>query len=124
MEILVLCLRLSLTLTFNTPYIQYEQIKLKDTFNKYVTKALQSKRVLRTGIKPTPFRKTFEINVGAQSHIVEFKGANKEFSFVEISLVYDKNEQHNTYMTVTMPRWQLHKSAQFSLRILTISMVG
>ena len=61
---------------YNTPYIQYEQIKLNDTFNKYVTKALQSKRVIRTGIKPTPFQKTFEINVGAQSHIVEFAQIN------------------------------------------------
>ena len=81
---------------YNTPYIQYEQIKLNDTFNKYITKALQSKRVLRTGIKPTPFQKPYEINVGTQSHIVEFKGANKQFSFIEISLVYDKSEQHNT----------------------------
>ena len=60
-----------------TPYIQYEQIKLNDTFNKYVTKGLQSKRVLRTGIKPMPFQKTYEINTGIQSHIVEFKGAKK-----------------------------------------------
>ena len=64
------------------PYIQYEQIKLNDTFNKYVTKALQSKRVPRTGIKPTHFQKTYEINKGIQSHIVEFKGANKQFSFI------------------------------------------
>ena len=81
---------------YNTPYVQYEQIKLNDTFNKYVTKALESKTVLRTGIKPTPFQNTFEINVGAQSHIVVFKGAIKQFSFVEISLVYDKSEQRNT----------------------------
>ena len=81
---------------YNTPYIQYERIKLNGTFNKYVTKALQSKQVLRTGIKPTAFQKAFEINVGTQSHNVEFKAANKQFSFVEISLVYDKSEQHNT----------------------------
>ena len=42
---------------YNTPYIQYEQIKLNDTFNKYITKALQSERVLRTGIKPNHFKK-------------------------------------------------------------------
>ena len=78
------------------PYIQYEQIKLSDTFNKYITKALQSKRVLRTGIKPTPFQKAFEVSTGRQSHVVEFKGLNKQFSFLEISLVYDKSEQHNS----------------------------
>ena len=80
----------------SAPYIQYEQIKLNDTFKKYVDKALQSKRVLRTGIKPTPFQKTFEINNGIQSFILDFKGANKQFSFIEISLVYDKSEQHTT----------------------------
>ena len=78
---------------FGAPYLQYEQIKLSDTFDKYVSKALRLKRVLRTGIKPTPFKKTFEINTGSQSHIVDFKGANKQFSFVEISFVYDKSEQ-------------------------------
>ena len=78
------------------PYIQYEQIKLNDTFDKYISKALQSKRVLRTGIKPAPFQKTFEVNVGSQSHVVEFKEANKQFAFIEISLVWDKSEQHNS----------------------------
>ena len=43
-----------------------------------------------------PFQKTYGINTGIQSHIVEFKGANKQFLFIEISLVYDKSEQHNT----------------------------
>ena len=77
------------------PYLQYEQIKLNDTFNKCIAKAIQSKRVLRTGIKPTPHQKSYEINVGSQSHVVEFKGTNKQFSFIEISLVFDKSEQHN-----------------------------
>ena len=65
------------------PYLKYEQIKLNDTFNKYITKAIQSKRVLRTGIKPTPYQKSYEINVGSQSHVVEFKGTNKQFSFIK-----------------------------------------
>ena len=63
-----------------------------NTFNKYITKAIQSKRVLRTGIKPTPYQKSYEINVGSQSHVVEFKGTNKQFSFIEISLIFDKSE--------------------------------
>ena len=81
---------------YGAPYLQYEQIKLSDTFDKYVSTALRSKRALRTGIKPTPFKKTFEINTGSQSHIVDFKGANKQFSFIEISLVYDKSEHHDS----------------------------
>ena len=78
------------------PYIQYAQIKLNDTFIKYITKALRSKRVLRTGIKPIPYQKSFEVNTGTQPHVVEFKDTNKPFSFIEISLVYDKSEQHNS----------------------------
>ena len=78
----------------STPYIQYKLFKLNDTFD--VKKELQSKRVLRTGIKPTPYQKSYEINVGTQSNVVEFKGVNKQFSFLEISLVYDKSEQHNS----------------------------
>ena len=100
-----------------TPYIRYEQIKLNDTFNKYLTKALQSKRVLRTGIKPISFQKTFEFNTGIQSYIVEFKGTNKQFSFIEISLVYDKSEQHNTIYDSYNPNWQQQELAQFSWKI-------
>ena len=80
----------------STPYIQYEIFKLNDTYDGYLRKALQSKRVLRTGIKPSPYQKTYEINTGTQTAVIEFKGVNKQFSFLEISLVYDKSEQHNT----------------------------
>ena len=77
------------------PYVQYELVKLNDNFDTYISKALKGKRVLRTGIKPTPYQKSYEVNVGTQSHVIEFKGLNKQFSFLEISLVYDKSEQHN-----------------------------
>ena len=80
----------------STPYLQYELFKLNDAFDAYLRKVLQSKRVLRTGIKPTPHQKSFEINVGTHTNVVEFKGVNKQFSFLEISLVYDKSEQHNS----------------------------
>ena len=59
-------------------------------------KHYKSKRILRTGIKPTPYQKSYEVNVGTQTNVVEFKGVNKQFSFLEISLVYDKSEQHNS----------------------------
>ena len=48
----------------STPYIQYEIFKLNDTFDAYLRKALQSKRVLRTGIKPSPYQKSYEVTVG------------------------------------------------------------
>ena len=82
---------------FNSaPYIQYDQIKLDDSFKKYLEGTLISEHVLRTEIKPIPYLKTYEIVRGSQSHIVNFRGANKQFSFLEISLVYNKNDQHKT----------------------------
>ena len=80
---------------YATPYLQYEQLTLSETFHKYISKVINSKRVLRTGIQPIPLQKTYEINVGSQSHVVDFTGASRQFSFVEIGLVFDKSEQHN-----------------------------
>ena len=78
------------------PNIQYELVKLNDNFDTYISEALKIKRVLGTGIKPTPYQKSYEVNVGTQSHVIELKGLNKQFSCLEISLVYDKSEQHNS----------------------------
>ena len=49
-----------------------------------------------TGIKPTPYQKSFELVTGTQSRVVSFQGANKQFSFLSISLVYDKSDQHRS----------------------------
>ena len=68
---------------YATPYLQYEQLTLSETFHKYISKIINSKRVLRTGIKPTPLQKSYKINVGSQSHVVDFTGASRQFSFVE-----------------------------------------
>lgn len=78
------------------PYIQYERLKLNGNFKKYFEASLLSKRVLRTGIKPSPFQKSYDINRCIQSYVLEFKGANKQFLFLEISLEYDKSDQYNT----------------------------
>ena len=80
---------------YATPYLQYEQLTLSETFHKYISKIINSKRVLRTGIQATPVQKTYEINVGSQSHVVDFTGVSRQFSFVEIGLVFHKSEQHN-----------------------------
>ena len=52
--------------------------------------------MLRTRIKPTPYPKLFELARGTESRVVDFAGANKQFSFFAISLVYDKSNQHNS----------------------------
>ena len=55
-----------------------------------------SERVLRTGIKPTPYQKSFELMVGTESRVLNFQATNKQFSFLTISLVYDRSDQHRS----------------------------
>ena len=40
------------------------------------------------------YQKTFEVNVSSQFHVVDFTGANKQFSLISVSLVDDKSTQH------------------------------
>ena len=78
------------------PYIQYEQIELDDNFRTYLEGTLISKHVFRSGTKTTPYQKTYKIVRGTQSHVADFRGSNKKFSFLQISLVSDKIIQHKS----------------------------
>lgn len=42
----------------------------------------------------TPPQKTYEISTGQDSIDVEFLGANRQFDWLEITLVYDKSNKH------------------------------
>ena len=55
-----------------------------------------SKKVLRIGIQKTPLQKTYEINSGQVSTDVEMLGANRQFDWLEISLIHDKSDKHTT----------------------------
>ena len=50
------------------------------------------KKVFCVGIQKTPW----EIPMRAQCYIVEFTTANKQFDWLEISLVFDKTDKHLT----------------------------
>ena len=56
---------------------------------------MQSKRALRTGIKPTPYQKSFELVSGIKSRLVDFTGENKQLPFF-LSLLHDKTNQHRS----------------------------
>ena len=53
-----------------------------------------SKKILRMGIQKTLIQKTYEISIGTDSLTIEFYGANRQFDWLEISLVYDKSDKH------------------------------
>ena len=81
---------------FERPFISYPEIQLNENFEAYFNSALTSKKALRTGIKIAPYQQSFEINVGSQSLVVNFVGANRQFAFLKLSIVYDKSDPHKT----------------------------
>ena len=48
------------------------------------------------GTQKTPIQKTCEIQKGSDSLNVEFLGANRQFDWIEISIVPDKRDKHTT----------------------------
>ena len=48
------------------------------------------------GVLTAPYQQLFEINKGTQSLTVTFKCAQRQFQWLEISLIYDKSYQHLT----------------------------
>ena len=55
-----------------------------------------SKKNIRMGTQKTTIQKTYEIKTGSDSLNVEFLGANRQFDWVEISIVNDKSDKHTT----------------------------
>ena len=80
----------------DTPYISYPQITLDDNFLACFNGILRSRGALRTGVISSPYQRSFEINTGTQSLKVNFRGLNKQIEWLEISLVSDKSDQHQT----------------------------
>ena len=78
------------------PFIRYEQILLEKNFRQYIETMMISKKTLRMGIQKTPIQKTYEISVGSDSLTVELYSANRQCDWLEISLVYDKSNNHLT----------------------------
>ena len=78
------------------PFVQYEQILLDKNFRQHLETIMVSKKILRMGAQKTPIQKTYEIQKGSDSLNVEFLGANRQFDWIEISIVPDKRDKHTT----------------------------
>ena len=78
------------------PYISYQEINLTQNFDIYFSRVLRSETALRMGVLRAPYQQSFEINKGTQSLTVTFKGVQRQFECLEISLIYDKSYQHLT----------------------------
>ena len=87
----------------------YEQLKLNNSYRTYLESVLISEHVLRTGIKPTPYQKSYKIIAGTESKVINFQAANKQFSSLSISLVHDSDDQHRSSVAVTTLNWLAQK---------------
>ena len=78
------------------PFVQYEQILLDKNFRHHLETIMVSKKILRMGVQKTAIQKTYEIKQGSDSLNVEFLGANRQFDWIEISIVPDKSDKHTS----------------------------
>ena len=92
----------------------------------YSSGILRSEQALRMGVLPSPYQQEFEIATGTQSLTVTFKGAQRQFDWLEISLVYDKSYQHLTiYDSYDLElAAKLIKSVKFENTSTTYSLTG
>ena len=78
------------------PFVQYEQILLDKNFRQHLETIMVSKKILRMGAQKTLIQKSYEIQKGSDSLNVGFLGANRQFDWIEISIVPDKSDKHTT----------------------------
>ena len=78
----------------SAPCLLFHQFSLEDTYRAYFEGAMISNQILRTGLKFSPYQKSYELVIGAQSKTFTFTNAFKQFAFLEFSLVFDKSDQH------------------------------
>ena len=84
------------------PFIQYEQLLLDKTFRQYLETIMVSKKwFLCMGAQNTPIQKTYEINIGQDSINIDFLGTNRQFDWLEISLVFIKATNTQQFTTAT-----------------------
>ena len=82
------------------PFVQYEQMLLDKNFRQHLETILVSEKILRMGAQKRPIQKTYEIQKGSDSLSVEFLGANRQFDWIEISIVPDKNKGIDNILSI------------------------
>ena len=55
-----------------------------------------SKNILRMGAQKAPIQKTYEINTGQDSLNIDFSGGNRQFDWIEKSIVYNKSDKYTS----------------------------
>ena len=81
---------------YDCPYISYQEKSLAQGADLYFTGILRSEAALRQGVLESPYHQVFEVNTGMQDFTCAFKGAQRQFHWLETLVVYDKSYQHTT----------------------------
>ena len=90
-------------------FIQFEQFLLNKNFRQYIKAITISSKILEIGIQKPPLRKTYEMSIGSQSFSIDFLGSNRQFYWLEISVVFDKSDKRSTMCD----SYNVKKAAQF-----------
>ena len=80
---------------YDKPYISFQEISLTHGADIYFT-GTRSETALRQGVLESLYQQVFEVNTGTQDFTCTFKGAQRLFDWLEISIVYDRSYQHAT----------------------------
>ena len=74
-----------------------EQFLLDKNFRQYLETMMVSKKIyLRNGVQKKPIQKTYEISTGSDPSNINFLGSDRQFEWLEISIVFDKSDEHTT----------------------------
>ena len=68
---------------YDRPFIAYQEINLTQAADLYFTGILRSETALRQGVLPALYQKIFEITQGTQSFTCTFKGAQRQFDWLD-----------------------------------------
>ena len=63
---------------------------------QYLETVMLSKPILRLGVQKAQIQNTYEISTGSDSINVDFLRSNRQFDWLEISLVFEKSDKHTT----------------------------
>ena len=77
-------------------FTQHEQTLLDKNFRQNLETIMVSQKIIQTGAQKTPLQNTYEISKGKDSWNVEFLGSNRQFDWIEISIVSDKSNKNTT----------------------------
>ena len=81
---------------YDRPYVSYQELNLTQNADIYFTGILRSETGLRQCVLESPYQQEFEVNTGTQDFTCTFKGTQRQFDWLEISIAYDKSYQHTT----------------------------